>query len=125
MAEVTKTVKVLFGCQAPLVNEIHLNLIKVLDVVGCAGWHSLAGGQGHYFRMGRLEMWSLFLFFFFFREEDPKDPIFMGNHTFRVSREDLCYDVVVILVLLWVFAIVTGYLVPGQLQPELGSHYSQ
>lgn len=64
-------------------------------------------------------------FFFFFREEDPKDPIFMGNHTFRVSREDLCYDVVVILVLLWVFAIVTGYLVPGQLQPELGSHYSQ
>uniref|UniRef100_UPI000D312715 FH2 domain-containing protein 1 n=1 Tax=Maylandia zebra TaxID=106582 RepID=UPI000D312715 len=52
VAEVTKTVKVLFGCQAPLVNEIHLNLIKVLDVVGCAGWHSLAGGQGHYFRMG-------------------------------------------------------------------------
>lgn len=49
----------------------------------------------------------------------------MGNHTFGGSREDLCYDVVVILVLLWVFAIVTGYLVPGQLQPELGSHYSQ
>lgn len=68
MAEVTKTVKVLFGCQAPLVNEIHLNLIKVLDVVGCAGWHSLAGGQGHYFRMGRLEMWSLFLFFFLGRK---------------------------------------------------------
>lgn len=39
MAEDTKTVKMLFGCKAPLVNEIHLNLLMVLDVVSCAGWH--------------------------------------------------------------------------------------